>query len=190
MCACACVLVCVCVCVCVCVGVFSHPFSGASESFIVTPNLTQQDKMLPSALLFSALSLSSHSLSPFFFFVLFLFQVGRKRIHGCCGRTLSWIRLFYGEREWIRRDVIFMPSWFDFDPLLFPRSWLLSALMEQYIFHVWEVVIDNISFKKAARCSKSSCDHTPPLTCQKLAANSLNFTNTAKQAGKGLSVSV
>lgn len=55
--------------VCVCVGVFSHPFSGASESFIVTPNLTQQDKMLPSALLFSALSLSSHSLSPFFFFV-------------------------------------------------------------------------------------------------------------------------
>ena len=68
--------VCVCMCVCVWVGVFSHPFSGASESFIVTPNLTQQDKMLPSALLFSALSLSSHSLSPFFFFCFRLEEKG------------------------------------------------------------------------------------------------------------------
>lgn len=65
---------CVCVCVRTRVWVYFLILFRASEWFIVTPNLTQQDKMLPLALLFSALFLSSHFLLPFFF----LFPGGRK----------------------------------------------------------------------------------------------------------------
>lgn len=45
----------ICFCnVCVCVYVYFRILFRAFESFIVTPNLTQRDKMLPLALLFSA----------------------------------------------------------------------------------------------------------------------------------------
>lgn len=62
-------LICFC-CVCARVCVYFLILFRASELLIVTPNLTQQDKMLPLALLFSALFLLSH----FLFYLLFLFR--------------------------------------------------------------------------------------------------------------------
>lgn len=56
-------------CVCVCEHMCGCIFSGPSEWFLVTPNLTQQDKMLPLALLFSA----PFPFVSFFSFTFFMF---------------------------------------------------------------------------------------------------------------------